>query len=95
MSENVAWDQYDQLDITEAWVDRICAFISPEGMKAMRNAREHGGDEIRPEDRQPTEVSPEVIESVRQSERRPKILDEPLDEIEHPEIEEDSAGSRT
>lgn len=35
VSYNQAWDRIDSLDRTEAFVDRLCTFINPEGMKAL------------------------------------------------------------
>ena len=36
-----SWDRIDSLDRTEAFVDRLCAFINPEGMKAITESRDN------------------------------------------------------
>ncbi len=40
VSYQQAWDSIDSLDRTEAFVDRLCAFVNPEGMKAVMDKRE-------------------------------------------------------
>lgn len=40
VSYQQAWDRIDSLDRTEAFVDRLCAFVNPEGMKAVMDKRD-------------------------------------------------------
>lgn len=86
----MAWDSIDSLDRTEAFVNRLCAFVNPEGMKAVMDKRESEMEIEQPDRTGPkpkTELPEGMIEKFDEipefASKRAFLLpdEEPLDEI--------------
>lgn len=92
------WDRIEAHDSDEAWVDRLCAFINPEGYRSLDTqrkedvAKEIGDDAIvsvlQPSGPKPKSAYPEhILKMFKESPNRPAILDEnEFDEIIPPEF---------
>ena len=90
VSYQQVWDRIDSLDHTEAFVDRLCAFINPEGMKAVMDKRDMDLETTKPDHAGPKpkiELPKEMLERFEKipefaAKRHLLIPEEPgLDEI--------------